>query len=517
MASPLVTRLLSLRSAPPASPSGGERPALVDDTCDRSFTALVDRAVTLAAALRASAGVRTGDRVVLLASPGVAWVESFLAIVLSGAIAVPLSPSYPPAELAWFAADAGAAAVLFSADQEARAALMLQDRLALRVEQDWNTAHPGTSTSPPLASLPELSPSDVALLLYTSGTTGKPKGAMITHANVALQAELLREAWSFSPSDVLLHALPLHHLHGLGISLCTSLLSGAATRMLPRFEAARVWEEMAAGRATVWMAVPTMYQKLLDALDAAPPDVAARWRAGAARLRLSTSGSAALPVRVAERWREITGAIPLERFGMTEIGVGLTNPLSPGGRRPGWVGRPPRTVEIRVVDEHGETVESGQGELLVRGPSVFAGYWGRPEATEAAFRDGWFVTGDRAEISPGGEVRLLGRTSVDILKSGGYKLSALEIEETLREHPAVREVAVVGIPDDTWGERVVAAVVAHPGREPELTTDAVRVWAKELIAPYKVPREVVLLPALPRNALGKVVKPELIALLRARA
>ena len=222
--------------------------------------------------------------------------------------------------------------------------------------------------------MPETEAGATALLLYTSGTTGKPKGAMITHANVATQAEIMGEAWGISGADTLLHALPLHHLHGLGISLLNALLAGASLRMLPRFEAARVWEEIASGRATIWMAVPTMYQKLFEALDAAPADVAARWKAGAASLRLATSGSAALPVRFAERWREITGAIPLERFGMTEIGVGLTNPLDPVGRRPGWVGRPPRTVEIRVVDEEGRDVDVGQGELLIRRPNVFAGY-----------------------------------------------------------------------------------------------------------------------------------------------
>jgi malonyl-CoA/methylmalonyl-CoA synthetase len=494
LTSPLTSRLWTLRSS--------ARAALTDDTCERVFPDLLDRAVTLAAALP------RGERVALLASPGVAWVEAFLGIVLAGAVAVPLSPSYPPAELAWFAEDAGAAAVIFSRDHADRAAPMREGRLGLPIESILNT--------PKSPSLPDLAPSDVALLLYTSGTTGKPKGAMITHENVAHQAELLREAWAVTPDDVLLHALPLHHLHGLGISLCTALLAGATIRMLPRFDAARVWEEMAAGRATLWMAVPTMYQKLFEALDAAPPHTAERWKRGAAGLRLATSGSAALPVRLAERWRALTGAIPLERFGMTEIGVGLTNPLDPSQRRAGWVGRPPRTVEIRLIDEHGSVVQAGQGELLVRGPSVFAGYWGRPDATAAAFRDGWFLTGDRAEIDAEGYVRLLGRTSVDILKSGGYKLSALEIEETLREHPAVREVAVIGLPDDTWGDRVVAAVVPEAGREAELTTEVLRVWAKERIAHYKVPRQVVLLPALPRNALGKVVKPELVAALRGR-
>ena len=503
MASPLISRLFSLRA------SG--RDALVHEGCVRSFTDLLDRSVTIAARLRDEARVQHGQRVALLASPSPLWVEAFLAIILAGGIAVPLSPSYPAVELAWFANDADACAVLYSADQADRAAPMLQGRAAFRLEDlDRAAAVPTAST------LPMLDADDTALLLYTSGTTGKPKGAMITHANVAIQAEIMREAWAFSPSDTLLHALPLHHLHGLGISLLTSLLAGATSRMLPKFEAIRVWEELASGGVTVWMAVPTMYQKLFEALDAAPPDVADRWKKGASALRLATSGSAALPVRLADRWRAITGSIPLERFGMTEIGVGLTNPLAPEGRRPGWVGRPPRTVEIRVIGERHSDVDAGQGELLVRGPSVFKGYWRRPEATASAFDSGWFLTGDRAERDATGAVRLLGRTSVDILKSGGEKLSALEIEETLREHAAVREVAVVGLPDETWGQRVVAVIVAEPGREAELTTEALRAWSKERMAPYKAPREVVLLPSLPRNALGKVVKPELIASLESR-
>jgi len=501
MASPLISRLFQLRAS--------SNDALRDDGCVRSFTDLLDRAVTIAARLHEEASLSHGQRVVLLASPSALWVEAFLAIILAGGIAVPLSPSYPAVELAWFASDAGASVVIYSADQADRASSMLPGRASFRLEDLDLAASKKTEST-----LPMLAAEDTALLLYTSGTTGKPKGARITHENVATQAEIMREAWGFSPRDTLLHALPLHHLHGLGISLLTSLLAGATTRMLPKFEASRVWDEIAAGGPTVWMAVPTMYQKLFEALDAAPADVAERWKKGASRLRLATSGSAALPVRLAERWREITGAIPLERFGMTEIGVGLTNPLDPAGRRPGWVGRPPRTVEIRVIDEHGRDIDEGQGELLVRGPSVFPGYWERPEATASAFENGWFLTGDRAERDGTGAVRLLGRTSVDILKSGGYKLSALEIEETLREHPAVREVAVVGLPDETWGERVVAAIVAVPGREPEVETEALRAWCKERMAPYKAPRQVFVMPALPRNALGKVVKPELAAALK---
>jgi malonyl-CoA/methylmalonyl-CoA synthetase len=274
--------------------------------------------------------------------------------------------------------------------------------------------------------------------------------------------------------------------------------------MLPQFDATAIWDAMA--DATVFMAVPTMYAKLFAAFDAADDATRARWAANAKRLRLATSGSAALPVTVGERWRTITGSYPLERYGMTEIGVGSSNPLD-GERRPGTVGRPLPTVATRVVD----------GELWIGGPSVFMGYWKRDEANRDSFvhDDGerWFRTGDTIAIDDDGYVKILGRTSVDILKSGGYKLSALEIEEALREHEAVAEVAVVGLPDETWGDRVVACVVPRAGREGECADAALRAFAKERLAPYKVPKEIVVFGELPRNAIGKVVKPELVKML----
>jgi malonyl-CoA/methylmalonyl-CoA synthetase len=277
--------------------------------------------------------------------------------------------------------------------------------------------------------------------------------------------------------------------------------------MLRRFDAARVWDEL--GGATVWMAVPTMYSRLLDAFDAAPADVRARWRGSAAGLRLATSGSAALPVGLAGRWRAVAGAVPLERYGMTEIGMALSNPLDPAGRRAGHVGAPLPEVEIRIADEHGGDAGDGPGELWVRGPSVFAGYFGDPAATTSAFTGGWFRTGDVA-VREAGSIRLLGRASVDILKTGGEKVSALEIEEVLRELDAIAEVAVVGVPDEAWGERVVAAVVAAPGREADCTPEAVRAFGKSRLAPFKVPKDVVVVSALPRNAMGKVQKPAIV-------
>jgi malonyl-CoA/methylmalonyl-CoA synthetase len=498
MTSPLASRLGALARA--------GRIAVEDDHGARSFDELLERALGAGGALAGGAPSLEGRRVVLLVSPGVAWVESFLAIVLGGGVAVPVSPLHPAAELAWFAADAGADLAVVSSD--------LADRAAAFGPGVRFLGAADLEAGPQRRADPDaLAPDRIAMLLYTSGTTGKPKGAMLTHAGLAHQAALLGEAWGLGAEDTLLHALPMHHMHGIAIALLPALLSGARTRFVPRFEARRIWDEL--GRASVWMAVPTMYQKLVDALDAEDAAARARHASYARGLRLATSGSAALPTGLAGRWADAAGAIPLERFGMTEIGVGMSNPLEPSGRRPGFVGPPLRTVETRLVDDAGRDTERGPGELYVRGPSLFAGYWQRPDATAAAFVEGdaasgWFKTGDLAERAPDGFVRVLGRTSVDILKSGGYKLSALEIEEALREHAAVAEVAVVGVPDATWGDRVVAVVVPAPGRADECRTEALRAWAKDRIAPYKVPREVVLVDALPRNAMGKVVKPELV-------
>ena len=254
-----------------------------------------------------------------------------------------------------------------------------------------------------------------------------------------------------------------------------------------------------------------MYHRLIAAWDAAPEEVKRSWSQGARRARLMMSGSAALPVQTLERWRDITGHTLLERYGMTEIGMALSNPLR-GERRPGVVGQPLPGVDVRLVDESGHEVAEGTaGEIEVRGPGVFGEYWQRPDETRAAFRDGWFRTGDMAVIERGA-YRLLGRTAVDIIKTGGFKVSALEIEEVLRRHPAIAECAVVGLADPEWGERVAAAV--ELGAAGGLSLADLQQWAKEHLAPYKVPRALHVVKALPRNAMGKVVKPDVAALFR---
>ena len=493
-ASPLLARLVARARL------GGT--AILDDEGSHGYAELEERSRRAAGALLQGRESLEGQRVALLVSPGAAWVEAFFGALRAGGCAVVLSPLHPEAETTYFCDDAEVTTLVASADLAPRLANVARSRRLL--SPDELRAHPP-------ASLPEVSAGDAALQLYTSGTTGKPKGAILTHANLSVQQDVVARTWSHGPGDVLVHALPLHHLHGLGIALLNLLGSGGSARLLPHFDPERIWESLA--EATLFMGVPTMYTKLFAAFDAADVRTRARWSANAGRLRLATSGSAALPVTLGERWRAISGGYPLERFGMTEIGVGMSNPLA-GPRKPGMVGLPLETVETRVVDESG--AEATSGELWIRGPSVFAGYWKRDEATAAAFvadaGGRWFKTGDTVTRDEDGYFKILGRTSVDILKSGGYKLSALEIEEVLREHASVAEVAVVGMPDETWGERVIACVVPRAGHACDEAT--LRAFAKERLASYKVPKEVIAMADLPRNAVGKVVKPELVKRLR---
>ena len=359
------------------------------------------------------------------------------------------------------------------------------------------------------AELPDVTSERRAMILYTSGTTSRPKGVVTTHANITAQIVSLVEAWEWSADDRIVLCLPLHHVHGIINVVSCALWSGATCEMLPRFDANAVWERISGGSVTLFMAVPTIYVKLIAAWDAASPERRAALSQACGKLRLMVSGSAALPVSTLERWKEISGHTLLERYGMTEIGMALSNPLR-GERVPGSVGTPLPSVEVQLVDEDGKPVAPGTpGEIEVRGPSVFAEYWGKPDATRDAFRDGWFRTGDTAVVE-NGVYRILGRTNLEILKTGGHKVSALEIEEALREHPAVAECAVVGVPDAEWGERVAAALVLKAGDAIDLPS--LRAWAKEFLAAYKLPSRLLVLDALPRNAMGKVMKPAVAAM-----
>ena len=445
-------------------------------------------------------------RVAFFVQPGFEYIAVQRGIWRAGGVAVPLAVSHPPPELEYVIRDAGAAVVV---GETASAGILrpIADAAGAR----FATAAEVMAAEEPLA-LPHLGATRRAMIIYTSGTTARPKGVVTTHANIGAQIASLVEAWEWTPADRLLLALPLHHVHGIVNGLGSALAVTATCEILPVFDAATVWNRLASGEITVFTAVPTMYHRLIAAWDAAADEVKRAWSDGARRARLMMSGSAALPVQTLVRWREITGHTLLERYGMTEIGMALSNPLH-GERRPGAVGAPLPGVDVRLVDEAGagrrRTGRPGRSKCAGRACSLE--YWQRPDETRAAFRDGWFRTGDMAVIERGA-YRLLGRTAVDIIKTGGFKVSALEIEEVLRTHPAIAECAVVGLADPEWGERVAAAV--ELGTAGALSLAELQQWAKEHLAPYKVPRALHVVKALPRNAMGKVVKPEVAALFR---
>jgi malonyl-CoA/methylmalonyl-CoA synthetase len=480
---------------------------------NRSSIAVVDAAGThtydelLVASERVAASLLDGrddlreERIAFLLQPGFAWVAVQWGIWRAGGVAVPLPLNAARPELEYFIGNSEAAMLIHDAVNASHLAPIVE---ASGLHALSYETLPGSATA-----LPQVESARRAMMLYTSGTTSKPKGVVTTHANIGAQIASLVEAWEWTGDDSIVLCLPLHHVHGIINVVSCAMASGATCHMLPRFDADAIWELIAARKLTLLMAVPTVYVKLIAAYDAASAERQAELSAACASLRLMVSGSAALPVSTLERWRQISGHTLLERYGMTEIGMALSNPLH-GRRVPGSVGTPLPHVEVQLTGEDGQTVADGTpGEIEVRGATVFGEYWRRPEATAEAFRKGWFRTGDTAVLEDG-SYRILGRTSIDILKSGGHKISALEIEEALRLHPSVAECAVVGVPDAEWGERVAAALVLSDGHALDL--DTLRVWGRDHLAGYKLPSRLLIVDALPRNAMGKVVKPTVTAL-----
>jgi len=505
-----------------------DRVAVLSDGAARTYGELEAQSRLRARHLLAEAGAADldGARVGFLIEPGFEYVVTQWAIWRGGGIAVPLCPDHPAPEIEYVIDDADCAALIGAGETGRRVEGPARERGIPFHDAAGATAGPSASDAPDPDSLPSVQTDRPAMILYTSGTTGRPKGVVTTHGQIEAHIRSLLDAWRWERDDRILHVLPLHHTHGIVNALCCPLYAGATVEFGGSFDPAGTWERLASGDISVFMAVPTIYAKLLRAWDAADGSTRRRWSRGAGALRLMVSGSAALPVRTFERWEEITGHRLLERYGMTEIGMGLSNPYD-GERRPGTVGQPLPGVGLRLVRpatgrvlaEGTEALEPGEsGEILIRGPMVFSGYWRRPEETAAAFVDGWFLTGDEAVLEDG-YYRLLGRRSVDILKSGGYKISAVEIEELLRTHPEVRDCAVVGIPDEDWGERIAAAVVPEPAAAPQSDSLPERLdpWARERLARYKVPRAWRLVDDLPRNAMGKVRKPAVQALFDAPA
>ena len=428
-----------------------------------TYGALDARSAQFAHAL----GARPGDRVAVQVEKSVDALVLMLAVLRSGAVLLPMNTAYTPEDVSYLVRDAEAAVFV----DEARLAELVDAAPGLTPEYDW----------------PDRQPDDLAALLYTSGTTGKPKGAMLTQRNLASNAMVLTELWGFTRDDVLLHALPIYHTHGLLVAVNCVLASGSTMVFLPRFDVDAVLAALP--QSTVMMGVPTFYTRLLD--DA---------RFDGADLRLFISGSAPMLASTHDAFRARTGRSILERYGMTETGMLTSNPLD-GERRAGTVGFPLPGTDVRIADD---------GVVEVRGPNVFCGYWGRPEQSESEFTpDGWFRTGDLGRFDDDGYLHLVGR-SKDLVITGGLNVYPIEVEGVLDALEGVLESAVIGVPDGDLGEAVVAVVVPEPGCA--LDPEAVRAAARDRLAGFKAPKRVEVLDALPRNAMGKVEK----ATLRAR-
>lgn len=451
-----------------------ERPAFRGDGDWLSYGDLDRRSRTVAARL-AAAGLSRGDRILLSAAASVDLVVAYVAAQRLGIVVVPVNTAYTQREIDHIIRDAQPSGAIV--DDAERAAWMQDAGVVCAPDVDLPDG-----PEPPLDLATR---DDLALIAYTSGTTGTPKGAMLSSGNLLASADALRIAWRWSPDDRLVLALPLFHLHGLGVGLHGTLVAGASAVLLPKFEVDAVLDAAATHEATLFFGVPTMYARL-----AASP------RAGdLARLRLCVSGSAPLPADLHRTLAERAGQQVIERYGMTETVMNVSNPYD-GDRRPGSVGLPLPGVEFQLAPN---------SEILLRGPNIFRGYWQRPDATAEAFTDdGWFRTGDLGVLDDDGYLRIVGR-SKDLIITGGYNVYPREVEDVLRQHPAVSDAAVAGLPSPEWGETVAAWIIPHG----ELDPDDLLVFAAARLASYKRPRSVHVVADFPRNALGKVLKHEL--------
>ncbi len=472
------------------------RMAVVSDGRSYTYNELLAGARQVATHLLGSSNDLKEAPVAFLVPPSYEYTAVAWGIWAAGGIAIPLCMLHPLPSLQYVIEDTGARTLVVHPDYEGLLR-PLEKTLGVRLLRVHELFRG------PAATLPGIGRERRAMILYTSGTTSKPKGVVTTHANIQAQIEVLVKAWEWEKDDYILNILPLHHVHGIINVMSCALWSGACCEFMPKFDAGAVWGAIRAGRLSLFMAVPTIYYKLIEYWEAAPETDKNVLSEAGKKLRLMVSGSAALPVPVMEKWQRITGQTLLERYGMTEIGMALSNPYR-GERRPGHVGQPLPGVALRLADSSGNPVKGGApGEIQVKGPSVFKEYWQKEAATKAAFTaDGWFRTGDIAQWDEG-SYKILGRDSVDIIKSGGYKISALEIEDVLRKHPDVLDCAVVGLPDEAWGEIVAAFLVS---RKEVIPSESLSEWVKNYLPAYKVPRRYQLVDELPRNVLGKVTK-----------
>ena len=483
----LIAHILSVAAA------GGDKPFLIEAGRARlTFAQLEERTARLAARL-VQLGGTPGARIVVQVDKSVEAVLLYLATLRAGMVFVPLNTAYTAAELEYFIGDAEPAVVVCRPADEGAVRSVAGSASVVTLGTD-GTGSLLDDLPREGAVLAERGADDLAAILYTSGTTGRSKGAMLTHANLLSNALTLKDLWRWSSDDVLIHILPIYHVHGLFVALHGALLAGASVLFHQGFDPAAVIADFAS--ATVLMGVPTHYTRLLDAPELTP--------GACAHMRLFISGSAPLLAEAHQRFEAATGQRILERYGMTECGMITSNPYD-GERIAGTVGYPLPGVEARVRGEAGDLVASGEpGVLEVRGPNVFAGYWRNPEKTAQEFRvDGFFITGDVATQAEDGRITLVGRAK-DLIIAGGLNIYPKEIEEAIDALPGVAESAVIGVPHADLGEAVVAVVARMKGAT--LGEDAVMAGITGQLARFKHPRSVIIVDELPRNAMGKVQK-----------
>jgi len=484
-----------------AAVTNPEHPFILTDTATFTYRDMLKRSAQYANAL-IDAGVAPGDRVTVQTAKSVECLLFYLAVIRAGAVYQPLNTAYTMAEVEYFITDAEPSLVIVDADRVG-AMQTLCDRLGAARVMTLETGQAGSMTdaaaglSDQFVDVARRS-DDLAAILYTSGTTGRSKGAMLSHRNLLSNAQALCTVWRFSADDVLIHALPIFHTHGLFVATNVVLLAGATLRFFPAFDPDRVIDAMA--DATVLMGVPTFYTRLLanPRLD----------HTNAGSMRLFISGSAPLLADTHRAFSERTGQAILERYGMTETNMNTSNPYD-GARKPGTVGFPLPDTEIRITGEQSdEVLPAGEvGMVEVRGPNVFAGYWRMPEKTREEFRaDGFFVTGDLGMIDSDGYLVIVGRGK-DLIITGGLNVYPKEIEAVIDDMDGVIESAVIGVPHDDFGEGIVAVIVGQTGAD--LDGETVRRHLSESLAKFKVPKAVHFVDALPRNTMGKVQKNEL--------
>ncbi|TMM56632.1 long-chain fatty acid--CoA ligase [Maribacter algarum] len=475
-----------------------QRIAIKSEGNSYSYQELLDASENIALELLNTNDDLREQRIAFLVQPGFIYTTIQWGIWRAGGIAVPLCVKHPYSSIKYVIEDTSASTIICSSDfEELLSPLKSKSEIRFLSSESFSESE---------GSLPDIAMNRRAMILYTSGTTGNPKGVVTTHDNIETQITALTTSWEWQKDDHILNVLPLHHVHGIINVMSCALWSGACCEFLPKFSADKIFEIFCRKEVNVFMAVPTIYYKLIAFYNELSSARKNEISEALNPFRLMVSGSAALPISVLEEWQKISGHILLERYGMTEMGMAISNSYR-DKRMPGYIGLPLHKVTVRIADEQNNRVEVGsQGEIQVKGPNVFKEYWGKPEATAETFtQDGWFKTGDIA-VFENGNYRILGRNSVDIIKSGGYKISALEIEEVLRKHPQIKECGVVGIPDEEWGEIIGASLILSSD---EIDLDELKDWLKDKLPGYKTPRKYIFQEDLPRNVMGKVTKKEL--------